>query len=854
MTQETQVKVSEQRSAISRIAHGFGLGLLLSATIALLAAAPAPASGPPQIGPTYAVAVAATSATLGAEVSANGEATTYAFQYVTQERFEQTGFSEPFSTPEGSLGSGTEPVTVTAHLGGLAPHTSYRYRLLASNAASPSGGTAGSTAAFTTQLLAAPFALPDQRAWELVSPPDKHGGTIEIFEGVADIQAAADGEGVSYVASSPLTETAQTGGNEDLVVSSRTATGWSSREIMPSKSIPEGEGAEAASLGVASGVTSVGLLSSDLSKALIEPSRYVKPLSPEATERTLYVYDAETASYLPLVTPANVPAGTAFGGACNLLEMHFLDATPDLSHVVFHSIEALTPEAHANTSFGCEDIATAPVNLYEWAGGALKDVGILPNGEAVAYAYLGQEERNSDHLVQHAISNDGRWIVWSTDFGSNNPPTLYLRDMTKPTSVRVSGSGVFQGMTPDASRVFYLEKGELHSFDPTTETDTIATAHMALVGPRAQVQAVIGSSEDGKSVYLVAKEVLGGEQENAAHERAVSGQPNLYLLRESGGAWTPTYIATLSPADEHSWIGIGGPFLEDEPRLMTSHLSPDGRWLAFMSQRPLTGYDNTDAVSGQRDEEVFLYDGASAKLICASCNPTGARPHGLFDINSSQNGPLVDPGSAWGGRWLAGSMPGWRRPSDSGPSDYQPRELGDSGRLFFQSADALVPQDTNGVEDVYEYEPVGVGSCAESSPTFSSASGGCVSLISSGSSAEESVFYDASESGNDVYFSTTSQLAPQDVDRETDVYDARSPHLPGEPVGFPLPQRPPACEGDACQPPVEAPNDQTPGSLTYHGPGNEHPLSHKRHGKHHRKKHHKRSHRRVATHKRGGGK
>ncbi len=41
---------------------------------------------------------------------------------------------------------------------------------------------------------------------------------------------------------------------------------------------------------------------------------------------------------------------------------------------------------------------------------------------------------------------------------------------------------------------------------------------------------------------------------------------------------------------------------------ISSRVSPDGRYLAFMSERPLTGYDNTDAVSGQPDEEVFLYD------------------------------------------------------------------------------------------------------------------------------------------------------------------------------------------------------------------------------------------------------
>ncbi len=90
-------------------------------------------------------------------------------------------------------------------------------------------------------------------------------------------------------------------------------------------------------------------------------------------------------------------------------------------------------------------------------------------------------------------------------------------------------------------------------------------------------------------------------------------------------------------------------------------------------------------------------------------------------------------------------------------SDYQPRYLSDSGRLFFDSPEALVPQDTDGVENVYEYEPAGIGSCTGVSGTFDAGVGGCVSLISSGTSSEESAFFDASVSGDDVFFLTTSQ-------------------------------------------------------------------------------------------------
>ena len=71
-----------------------------------------------------------------------------------------------------------------------------------------------------------------------------------------------------------------------------------------------------------------------------------------------------------------------------------------------------------------------------------------------------------------------------------------------------------------------------------------------------------------------------------------------------------------------------------------------------------------------------------------------------------------------------------------------------------------------GVENVYEYEPAGVGGCGGSS-------GGCVALISSGTSHKESAFLEATPSGNDVFFLTAAQLAPAGHRRRFDIYDAR---------------------------------------------------------------------------------
>jgi hypothetical protein len=182
---------------------------------------------------------------------------------------------------------------------------------------------------------------------------------------------------------------------------------------------------------------------------------------------------------------------------------------------------------------------------------------------------------------------------------------------------------------------------------------------------------------------------------------------------------------------------------------------------------------------------------------------------------------LVNPARRWQNAGLAATVPGWAAVT-LGNSYYQPRYLSDGGRLFFNSDGVLVPQDTNGTWDVYEYEPPGVGSCGTTSATFSVASGGCVGLISSGGAREESVFMDASENGDDVFFLTGAGLVSQDYDGALDLYDAHacssvSPCVPVAPV---VP--PPCSTGDACK---AAPSPQpeafgAPASQTFSGAGN----------------------------------
>jgi hypothetical protein len=183
---------------------------------------------------------------------------------------------------------------------------------------------------------------------------------------------------------------------------------------------------------------------------------------------------------------------------------------------------------------------------------------------------------------------------------------------------------------------------------------------------------------------------------------------------------------------------------------------------------------------------------------------------------------LIDQSGAWTHpeRWLAAAIaPDWHSTwySATRRADY----LSDQGRLFFNSTDALVPEDTNGTTDVYEYEPSGVGGCSGRGATYSEASGGCVSLITSGQAGSESTFLDASESGNDVFFITAAKLVAADYDSAFDVYDAHvcTAELPCEAAVT----TPPECtSGDSCK---AAPSPQPEGfgatpSQTFNGKGN----------------------------------
>ncbi len=533
-----------------------------------------------------------------------------------------------------------------------------------------------------------------------------------------------------------------------------------------------------------------------------------------------------------------MPEGTKFGGGAGSAEspVRIVAADPALTHPVVQSRAPLVAGAEARA-------------LYQWDEGRLAPVSELPAGEGGAIVRgLAGAGMGSIH---NAVSADGSRVFWSTGVyvaGGRNLTALYARDTASETTGRLdlvaggSGEGeslpVFNGASADGSVVFFTDSQRLtadasppDSFGHPTfdlyrcEVGPVEGATLGCtslsdlsapveLGEKAEVIGITaGQSEDGSRAYFVARGVLDTTP-NEAGDSAVAGEPNLYLWEEGQGT---RFIATVSARDKADWGGYATtPDGQGFETKQSASASPDGRYLAFMSERSLTGYDNRDAKSNEAVEEVFRYDASEERLDCVSCDPSGASPTGtLFNPTGEEN--RIDTQGNWAKRWVAAILPA---PQESEPTSgialHRPRLVHDDGRVFFNAVDPLVSADSNGEWDVYQYEPRGTGDCTSSSEgaAIAHTTAGCVSLISSGTSEEEASFIDSSESGDDVFFITPARLSATDEDEELDVYDAR---VNGIPATLPVINE---CLGEACQPAPNPPNDPTPASAAFHGSGN----------------------------------
>jgi hypothetical protein len=806
-----------------------------------------------------AVSITATSASVEATVDPHGKSTSYYVQYSLSSTdgcdTSPASCTDAPASPGVALGESEGGLEVAQHLQGLAPETVYHYRVVAVSKLQAGEAEAfpGPDETFTTQPAGTRPVPADERQWELVSPADKHGSLLLPIETTGLLQAAGNGGAFTYAGTAPTDAGIQGYAESVQSIARRSSAGWTSQDISLPHVSPVGT--------IAGAGSEFRLFSADLSTAVVDPLGDFTSLAPCVSapvgERTPYRRENDVSCagrlgfFEPLLTAEGVLPGTRFGGTQEDVKglVEVFGGSEDLAHVVLGSPVALT----ATPGKG----ETALQGLYEWSAGrppaeALTLVSVLPSRKlAPGTAALGRE----NHSTRNAVSDDGSRVFWSEVAVEH----LYMRDVTGGRTLQIDtpdpgclakaecGQGepgaIFQYASRDGSRVFFTDtqrltadagelpgRADLYACEVVEKGAELGceltdlTRVKAGSGTGADVQgAMLGGSTDGSWVYFVANGELAAGASHGTCNRAtppVGAECNLYVEHRAAAGWeAPRLAAVLGGEDWPDW-NAGGIGLAS----LMSRVSGSGRFVAFMSDRALTGYDSRDAVTGRPDEEVFLYDAegnaGTGRVTCASCDPTGARPVGV------EYGKLASglTGLRSNGLWsveqgIAASVPGWTS-FTLAQARYQPRYLADSGRLFFNSSDSLVPEDVNNNEDVYEYEPLGVAGCSSSTSGFSGVSDGCVGLISSGAAAGESGFVDASETGDDVFFLTEGQLVTSDVDNAVDLYDAHVCSA-AAPCSSEV-QRPAECTtADACRAPVSGLTTgfETPATASLTGEG-----------------------------------
>jgi len=701
-------------------------------------------------------------AILHASLKPKGAETTYRFKYGTADCSTNPCASVPAQGAD--IGSGSLIVEVEQSLSGLQADTTYHYLVEASNEI---GTAVGEDRTFHTYIT--PHGLPDDRAYELVTPPDTGGtGPVETTFGEAegrdcfDISLPSkDGNGFVFgTGEGSLPGTNGTGLN-DSYEATRTAAGWVTQLTGPT-----GEQTEQPQGG--------HCFSSDHGYWTFETG--AAPFDSGSL-----VVNGEQTSYIRNPDGSVELAGQGSMGTDPKANTRWISA--GAGHVIFTSLQQLEPVAAqepgpgpppGNGSRPGELVAA----IYDRIpGGITHVVSLLPGGTAPepgTNTYYEGVSRDGSAVFFKVEDKERHLLPDSTEVAET---TLYeRRDDTNTVQVVVGeqlGSDVFAGVSSDGTRVFYVEPdspgsqstdylGHLFAFDAESETTIPITP-----GGEAFF---VNISRDGSHVYFVSPEQLDGSG-------GAVGEPNLYVW--DWDSQTIRYVATLTAADLSAektgneslrqWTDAvatpkqsAGQGLAWDP----SRTTADGSIFVFESFAKLTGYDN----DGFR--EIYRYDTGDESLTCISCNPSGV------------------PATA------DASLQTFEGHDTTAPLIEIPNVTDDGNVIFFQSREALNPRDVNGQVDVYEWE------------------NGEVSLISSGRSPLPSRLLGMTPDGSNVFFNSNDRLVPQDTSEIVSIYDAR---VDG---GFPAPKGAPECQGDTCQQRTEPPTLANPGSSSVGSAGN----------------------------------
>jgi len=772
---------------------------------------------------------------LNGEVDPRGSSTEYWFEWGTSDC--SASGSPCQSIPaerDASAGDGPYFRWVQRRLAGLQPQTTYHFRLVAANEV---GTTEGPDEEFTTAAPPAPCTnqgmpgtgfLPDCRGYEMVSPPDKNGGGVVPETNKTHIRF--DSNAVTF-SSLGRFASVEGSGTDSEYLSQRTGSagtnGWSTQSINPA-----GESTTFPALLAGNGTTFVDGFASDLSAGVYLTWRPLVKGSNVGEVSNLYRVDGLYGGVksISLLTDSAAPLPetwftVAEGFFARSIQPRYAGVSTDLSHVVFQSQLSLTTDSPpyegvcAFFGSGCSN------KLYENVDGTVRLVGRIPLSPDTACddvagppcvaanssdTALSAENQTYSDL---AISSDGNRIFFVTPDSS----AIYLREDGVRTE-RIAANGEFWTASADGSRAFFTTTDPLVPDDEDDASDLYmydrdapSSARFTLVstgsgGSAGNVKGVLGATPDGHTVYFTFNAPL------------ISGQQppfqGLYCWHDG----QLSYIGSFANPGEAE---PNGPRTSWNSPTTTkkSRITPDGRYLLFMStgaewagRGGFAGYD----AAGH--SEFYLYDAETGRLACATCNPAGgpATADAAIDVREAASASVRT-------------------------SDFAQALTDDGHRVFFNTGEALLPSDTNGTSDAYEYDALT----------------GEFHLLSSGTDSAPSYVIDSDHDGRNVFIATRERLVGWDTDNAYDLYDAR---VNG---GFPEPAPKPApCQGDSClpvsqaAPPPSAAASEAPGAASPQPPRTcpKGRRAVRRHGKARCvKRRHRNHHKRQANHNRRAG-
>ena len=683
----------------------------------------------------------------------HNQPTTYFFEWG-----KEADLSDAQSLPaseDASAGSGGQQLVVAEEISGLTASTTYYFRLVTDSPVGPP--TVGETEAFTTRPTPPPpgseAGAYGDRVVELVSDADANGNPVR-------------GDGVRFTADGTRALWTLAGGKENgfggnfpTFLAERTPSGWRSRDPMPTTD-------QWPFFSARVNATNPGLTEFVLRGA-----------PPVSVPGNIGVgrWNSETRG-IEILEETSLAFEQSFSGDI---------ASDDLAHVFTQSSGAFDPAD------------TAPDGgLYDIGSGTPELVGLLP-GEQVTPCGVGTKVGSSNEYGQNLftprrwVSTDGRRLIYlSRGTDCEAAYELYFRQASPSgglgrnsgavtTMISEADSGpqrgaVFLNMAADGSEVFFVTETSVSSDDLNSTSDIyrfvagsgsecltcfIQDADVRMPASSTDAGPIL-VARNGARVYFTSTKVLA--------PGARQGLPSIYVLRVNEGELDFVAAANVGKGDFQITSGPSG-----------AEANPDGSVLLFRSDQPdldpLTGtlaQVDGGGGSGLRGQ-YYRYDDRDRSIECVSC---------------LSEGPTT------------GETPGAYMLAYYGDQVGQSTLSADGRTLAFLTTTALVPDDLNNTNDVYEWRDGRIARLTEArSERKTGASGNPLVGVS--------------PSGNDIFFTSPNDFGYA-TDGNTKLYDAR--------VGGmhpPVPSLP--CGGEGCKgAPTSPPADTSAGTAGFSSPGN----------------------------------